>query len=226
MLTAALFIVLTFVIGGIPTGYWTVLALKGVDIRKVGSGSTGATNVVRAAGKGPGLFVFLFDIFKGWAPVALAHFLDQGVMASDWSFAPHVVPPLVAVAALVGHSKSVFLGFQGGKSAATGLGTLIGLCPLGGLFTFFVWISVLFITKYVSVASILGVFSCPFWFALLHSPIPYVCYCVFGFIYVTYRHKSNLQRLMKGTEPKITDKKKEPPATPPPSTEATPEQVP
>lgn len=209
MLSAFLFIVAAFVIAGIPTGYWTVKAVKGVDVREYGSKSTGATNVWRVAGPAAGIFVFAFDTFKGYAPVAIANYLSNGQLKADWSFAPNVVPAIVAVAALVGHSKSVFLNFQGGKSAATGLGTLLGLCPPGGGMTFVVWLAVLGISKYVSLASILGVLSCGMWFALFGAPLPYVIYCVFGFIYVTYRHKANVQRLIKGEEPKIGQKKPE-----------------
>jgi len=211
LLSAFLFIVVTFVIGGIPTGYWTAKVLKGIDIREHGSGSTGATNVWRCCGKAPGVFVFTVDVLKGWVPVALAHALSQGPLQTEWSFAPNIVPALVAVAALVGHSKSVFLGFQGGKSAATGLGTLIGLCPPGGGLTFVTWLILVFTTRYVSLSSILGVLMCGVYFALFHAPTPYVVYCVFGFIYVTYRHKANIGRLLNGTEPKIGDKPKEPP---------------
>ena len=209
MLSAFLFILASFVIAGIPTGFWTAKALKGIDIREHGSGSTGATNVWRCVGKPAGVFVFTVDVFKGWAPVAVAHWLSQGLLSAEWSFAPNIVPAFVAVAALVGHSKSVFLKFQGGKSAATGLGTLIGLCPPGGGLTFLTWITLVFTTRYVSLSSILGVLMCGVYFAMFHAPIPYVIYCVFGFVYVTYRHKANIRRLLKGTEPKIGEKPKE-----------------
>jgi glycerol-3-phosphate acyltransferase PlsY len=213
LLSAFLFILGTFVIGGIPTGYWTAKVLKGIDIREHGSKSTGATNVYRCVGKGAGAFVFCVDVMKGWLPVAVAHALSQGALQADWSFAPaNIVPAFVAVAALVGHSKSVFLRFQGGKSAATGLGTLFGLCPPGGGLTFLTWAFLVFTTRYVSLASILGVLMCGVYFWLFHAPTPYVIYCVFGFIYVTYRHKANVGRLLKGTEPRIGEKPKEPPS--------------
>jgi glycerol-3-phosphate acyltransferase PlsY len=188
-----------------------VKVLKGIDLRQFGSGSTGATNVWRAAGKWAGISTFAIDVLKGYVPCAVAHWLSTGMLSDQWNSSPFpvpgLIPPLVAVAALVGHSKSVWLNFQGGKSAATGLGTLIGLCPPGGGMTFVVWLTILGVFRYVSVASIIGVFSCPFWFYLFHAPIPYVIYCVFGFIWVTSRHKANLQRLFKGTEPKIGQKK-------------------
>lgn len=209
MLSAILFVVAAFVIAGIPTGYWTVKVLKGMDIRELGSKSTGATNVWRCVGKGPGVFVFAVDVLKGWAPVAVSVWLSHGELAQQWSFAPDIVPAFVAVAALVGHSKSVFLNFQGGKSAATGLGTLLGLCPMGGVLTFLTWLLIVLTLRYVSLASVLGVMMCGVYFWLYNAPAPFVVYCVFGFIYVTWRHKANMKRLIDGTEPKIGDKPKE-----------------
>jgi glycerol-3-phosphate acyltransferase PlsY len=212
LVSALLFVLFGFIAGGVPTGYWTARILKGIDIRQHGSGSTGATNVWRCVGKGPGIFVFVVDLLKGYVPTALAHYLSHGACAIEWSFAPNVVPMLVALAALIGHSKSIFLGFQGGKSAATGLGTLFGLQPVGAALTFAVWWLVVLTTKYVSLASVIGVFTCGIWFALLGAPPPYVIYCVLGFLYVTYRHKANLKRLLNGTEPKFGDRPKDPPA--------------
>ncbi|HEY9714798.1 MAG TPA: glycerol-3-phosphate 1-O-acyltransferase PlsY [Chroococcales cyanobacterium] len=211
MASAFLMIAVAFVVGGIPTGYWLTLALKGIDIRKHGSGSTGATNVWRVVSKQAGIAVFAIDVLKGLIPVLLARYLNAHSEAQNWQFIyPNLVPALSAVAALVGHSKSVFLGFQGGKSAATGLGTLVALCPLGGAMTFVTWLVVLFTIGYVSLASILGVLSCGFWFALFGAPQAYVGYCVIGFLYVTYRHKANIKRMLAGTEPKFGGKLKPP----------------
>lgn len=195
--------------GSIPTGFWLVKALKGIDVRKFGSGSTGATNVWRAAGPAAGIFVFFFDTIKGYIPVAAAVFWDMHDFAAQWNFVyPHLVPSIVAAAALIGHSRSVFLKFQGGKSAATGLGTLLALSPMGGTCTFLTWMLIVKMSGYISLASILGVGSCPFWFYAFGAPWAAIAYCVFGFIYVTYRHKANIQRMLKGTEPKIGDKKR------------------
>lgn len=195
--------------GSIPSGFWLVKALKGIDVRTFGSGSTGATNVWRAAGPAAGVFVFFFDTIKGYIPVALSVYLDVHEFDAQWNaLYPHLVPSIVAAAALVGHSRSVFLKFQGGKSAATGLGTLLALSPMGGTCTFLTWMLIVKVSGYISLASILGVGSCPFWFYAFGAPWAAIAYCVFGFIYVTYRHKANIQRMLKGTEPKITDKKK------------------
>jgi glycerol-3-phosphate acyltransferase PlsY len=211
LLSAILYIIATFVVAGIPTGFWLVKAVKGVDIRDYGSKSTGATNVWRCFGRTLGLTVFFIDTLKGLVPTALAVYLSHTLLATEWSFAPDAVPALVAVFALVGHSKSVFLNFQGGKSAATGLGTLLGLCPIGGVLTFCTWLLLVLTIGYVSLASILGVFMCGVYFWLFDAPVPYIIFCIFGFIYVTYRHKANIKRMLKGEEPKLGEKAKDAP---------------
>lgn len=206
-------IAIAFMAGSIPTGYWVAKALKGIDIREHGSKSTGATNVLRCVGKGPALFVFLFDIFKGWAPVFAAVYFDGG--RQDWAILglTHVCAPLCALSALIGHSKSIFLGFQGGKSAATGLGTVIALNPIVGALLFSTWLLILATTKIVSVASIGAVWMLPVYFFLLKCPGAQVAYGVAALIYVTLRHKANIKRLMEGTEPKLGQKPKEHPPT-------------
>jgi len=209
VLEALVITLVGYLSGALPFGYWVAKQWKGIDIREHGSGSTGATNVWRCVSKEAGVAVFFLDLLKGLAPVVLARYLDEGGLVQAWSAYPHVVPFLVALAALIGHSKSVFLGMQGGKSAATGLGTLFALNPLGGLFTFLTWLLVVKIGRIVSVASILAVFMCGVYFYLLKSPPVFVLYCILGFLYVTYRHKANIKRLLEGTEPKLGDKPKE-----------------
>src|SRR5262249_55265318 len=160
---------------------------------------TGATNVWRVAGRNAGLTVFALDVLKAYIPTAASHYLDNTVMAGEWNgFIPHIVPMLVAILALAGHSKSIVLNFQEGKSAATGLGALLGLNPVGALLTFATWFVVLLIWRMVSLGSIIGVSSCPFWFYLNHAPPPYICFCVFGIIFVVWRHKANIQRMLAG----------------------------
>jgi len=190
--------ILAYLIGSVPTGYWLSKAWKGIDIRQQGSGSTGATNVWRCVGKGAGITVFLVDLFKGYLPVwaVLQWNVDQ----------TQILPVVMGAAALFGHSKSIFLEFQGGKSAATGLGTLLALQPFVGLLTFVTWLIIVLIGRIVSLASILAVFCCIFFMALLHAPTTYVAYCVLGFLYVTYRHKSNIKRLLNHTEPRLGEK--------------------
>ena len=213
MISALIFIVVSYLCGSIPTGFWLIKAVKGVDIRDYGSKSTGATNVWRCFGKPLGLTVFFIDFLKGYLPTALAHYASLSIFQSDWTFAsgltPALVPAFVALAALVGHSRSVFLKGGGGKSAATGLGTLTGLNPLTGLLTFLTWYVMVKLTRYVSLSSIIGVFCCGFYFWLNRCPWPYVVYGGVGFVWVTLRHKANIKRLLKGEEPKAGDKPKD-----------------
>ena len=210
MLTALLLLVVAYFMGALPFGYWVGKIVKGIDIREHGSGSTGATNVWRCVGKVPGAAVFLLDVGKGTVPTLIAMHLDHSGAFKEltWVY-PDLIPVVVALTALIAHSKSVFLNFSGGKSAATGLGTLFALNPIGGFLTFVTFISMVFIGRIVSVASITAVALCGVYFWLLHSPPTYIGYCVVGFLYVTYRHKANIKRLLNGTEPRIGEKPKD-----------------
>lgn len=206
MFEGVIFILVGYIVGSIPTGFWVAKILKNIDIRQYGSGSTGATNIWRCVGKGPGAFVFAVDLFKGILPVWAVTMAEQTHVVSHLMLQPHLTQVLVAAAALIGHSKSIFLSFQGGKSAATGLGTLIALNPVVGGLTFLTWLIVLWFTRIVSISSILAVASCGIYMALCHEPLPYVLYGIAGFLYVTYRHKTNIKRLLKGNEPRLGDK--------------------
>lgn len=207
MLTALGLIMLGYLMGSIPTGYWLVKALKGVDVRTIGSGSTGATNVLRAAGMPAAVLVLLLDAAKGFAPVWLAIYLQgKGALSGFPLLHWQPAPPAVALAALVGHSKSVFLGFQGGKSAATGLGVLLALNPHVAVITFLLWAAVVWLTRFVSLASILAVWACALFMVIWQSPAAYVACCLLGAAYVTYRHKSNIQRLAAGKESRLGEK--------------------
>jgi acyl phosphate:glycerol-3-phosphate acyltransferase len=204
LLWAAGLILLAYVAGSIPTGYWMGLT-KGIDIRTVGSGSTGATNVLRSVGKKEALVVFMVDIAKGYLPVWWAMTLEP----SQWSslgLPPYTIPVAVAVMPVVGHSRSLFLKFAGGKSAATGLGTCLALNPLAAGIIFAAWIIVLAASKIVSLASISASAAAPFVFYSCGSPPTILGFSVVGSLYVIIRHRSNLKRLMNGTEARI-DKK-------------------
>jgi acyl phosphate:glycerol-3-phosphate acyltransferase len=213
MLTALLLIVFAYFMGSLPFGYWIGKVLKGIDIREHGSGSTGATNVWRCVGKVPGALVFLGDVGKGTVPVLVAIAVDNGGGFKDLTYVyPQLMPCVVALTALIAHSKSIFLNFSGGKSAATGLGTLFALNPIGGFLTFVTFVTMVFVGRIVSVASITAVALCGVYFWFLHAPPTYIGYCVVGFLYVTFRHKTNIKRLLNGTEPRIGQKPKDPPA--------------
>ena len=145
-----------YVIGSIPTGYLIVKAKTGQDIRTIGSGSTGATNVKRVLGKNYFFLVMILDAIKGALPVVLAKlFATVGLSIG-------LAPVVAAVAVIIGHSKSVFLQFKGGKSVASGVGTILALNWIVGLIIALVWGVITYTTKYVSVGSIIALVVSPF----------------------------------------------------------------
>lgn len=197
-------------LGSFPTGYLIGIWLKGIDIRLVGSGSTGATNVLRTLGRGPGLLVFIIDLGKGIGAIALARSVDH------MPFTPPSVdiPSLIALSgflALVGHSKSVWLGFTGGKSVATSLGILLAMNWVVALAAVAVFTGVVGVTRIVSISSISGAIAVVIAMVVLNEPIPYQLFAVIGGTYVIWRHRSNLKRLLKGTEPKLGQQVTTPP---------------
>ena len=192
-----LVILCAYIIGSIPTGYLIVKTKTGQDIRTVGSGSTGATNVKRVLGKKWFFIVMLLDAFKGALPVILA-----SLFAKSGSF--YGIPAVLAsVFVIIGHSKSVFLGFKGGKSVASGVGTILALNWIVGLIIAVIWGTITYVTKYVSVGSIIALLISPFLMYFAGAPIAYICYCALGAIYIVYLHRENIQRLINGNENKV-----------------------
>jgi glycerol-3-phosphate acyltransferase PlsY len=174
-----------------------VKSKTGQDIRTIGSGSTGATNVKRVLGKNWFFTVMLIDAFKGALPVILAKiFATVGATLG-------LAPVIAAIAVIIGHSKSLFLGFKGGKSVASGVGTILALNWVVGLIIALVWGTITYITKYVSVGSIIALSLSPFIMYLFGAPIAYICYCALGAIYIIYLHRENIKRLMDGNENKV-----------------------
>lgn len=189
--------VIAYLIGSIPTGYIIVKAKTGQDIRTVGSGSTGATNVKRVLGKNYFFWVMLLDALKGALPVVLAKlFATVGISLG-------LAPVIAAVAVIIGHSKSIFLQFKGGKSVASGVGTILALNWIVGLIIALVWGVITYTTKYVSVGSIIALVVSPFVMYFLGAPIAYVAYCALGAIYIVYLHRENIKRLINGNENKV-----------------------
>lgn len=186
-----------YVIGSIPTGYIVVKVFTGQDIRKSGSGSTGATNVKRVMGKKWFFTVMFLDAFKGALPVILAKIFATAFVSIG------LVPVLCAIAVILGHSKSIFLKFTGGKSVASGVGTIIALNWQVGLIIALTWSVITYISKYVSLGSIIALAVSPFLMYLFHEPIAYILYCILGAIYIIYLHRENILRLVKGEESKI-----------------------
>jgi glycerol-3-phosphate acyltransferase PlsY len=210
-----------YLLGSIPAGYLAGRWLQGVDIRTLGSGSTGATNVLRQFGKGPALAVFLVDVLKGTAAVLLAKALLEPLGGSasgaDWLSDSWVVA--AGLAALAGHIWPVWLGWRGGKAVATALGMLLGLTWPVGLACFGVFLTALSASRIVSLSSVLAAISLPLlmlgWFQDQGMGLrwPYLVLALLTSTLVIWRHRSNLQRLLTGTEPKL-GQKKAPPASP------------
>ena len=197
MLQIAIAIVMGYLIGSIPTGYLIVKAKTGQDIRKVGSGSTGATNVKRVLGKKWFFIVMLLDAIKGALPVVLAILFLHAY--SQYG----LTPVAAAVAVLLGHSKSVFLGFTGGKSVASGVGTILALNPLVGLSVAVIWGIITWVSKYVSLGSIIALAVSPFIMWAFKQPAGYIAYCALGAVYIIWLHRENIKRLIKGKENKV-----------------------
>lgn len=186
-----------YLIGSIPTGYIIVKAFTGQDIRTIGSGSTGATNVKRVMGKKWFFITLLLDALKGALPVILAKLFTTAFSGIG------LLPVIAAIAVILGHSKSIFLKFTGGKSVASGVGTMIALNWQVGLMIALIWSVITYASKYVSLGSIIALAASPFLMWWCKAPIAYIGYCALAAIYVIWLHRSNIQRLIKGEENKV-----------------------
>lgn len=199
LLVALGLVFLAYLLGSIPTGYWLAKYLKGIDIREVGSGSTGATNVLRSVGKTAALIVLLVDLTKGMIAIALIPVVSQ-IIPDAWQTWLIVATGL---AAIIGHSKSIWLNFQGGKSVATSLGVLLMVNPLIALGCLGVFLLVLGISRIVSLSSICGAIALNIFMVTLQQPPAYILLGVSAGIYVIWRHQTNIKRILAGTEPKL-----------------------
>jgi glycerol-3-phosphate acyltransferase PlsY len=203
---------IAYLLGSTPTGYLAGKLLKGIDIREHGSKSIGATNVLRTLGKWPALVVLLVDVLKGAAAIVFARWFCAWFYTWPW-----VTPPtaldlrtwmpwavgLAGLAALLGHSRSIWLNFTGGKSAATGLGVLLAMSWPVGLGAATVFGVALAIFRIVSLSSMLAALTMIALICGLEQPLPYRLLVIAGSIYVIARHRANIQRLLAGTEPRL-----------------------
>ena len=194
-------IVIGYLLGSLPFGYLVARA-RGVNIFEVGSKNPGATNVRRVLGHGPGNLVLVLDGLKGavasgW-PLAWAGFRAGNGAAPD-----EIVAIAGVVAAIIGHSFSCFTQFRGGKSVATGAGGFLVVFPVGMLIAIGVWLLTLALTRYVSLASILGAISLPISAIVLHRSVVLVSITSVIALFVMLRHRANISRLIAGTESKI-----------------------
>jgi glycerol-3-phosphate acyltransferase PlsY len=185
--------------GSIPTGYLFAKA-RGVDIRKTGSGNIGATNVFRILGKGAGIAVLLIDAMKGFIPCKFYHF-----GAAPGTLETHAL--IAGLFAILGHNYTCWLRFKGGKGIATSAGVLLALTPKGFLIVLLVWIIVFFISKFVSLASILAAAALPFAVYFTGGARRIVMLSAVLGALAIYKHKTNIQRLLSGTENRFGKKK-------------------
>lgn len=203
-------LVIAYLLGAIPTGYLAGKLLRGIDIREHGSRSTGATNVLRTLGKWPALAVLVIDVLKGAAAIFVARWFCPW-LTTKLSAAPPTdlqawVPwtvCLAGIAALLGHGRSIWLNFTGGKSAATGLGVLLAMSWPVGLGAAAVFALVLALARIVSLSSMLAALTAIILVCGFAHPWPYRLLVIAGGLYVIVRHRANILRLLAGAEPRL-----------------------
>ncbi len=196
-----------YLLGSIPTGFLVAKA-RGIDIRTVGSGNIGATNVFRFLGKPAGIFVLFADALKGWVAVVLVtRIISNAFRIPGDQITQEWLAICAGVAAILGHNFTCWLHFKGGKGIATSAGVLTALVPLSLLIILSVWIIVFAFTRYVSLASICASFSLPFaaWFT--HESVTMIVITAGLAVLAIYKHKGNIKRLLNGTEGRLAFKK-------------------
>ncbi len=195
-----LFIGLSYLIGAVPFGLIFTRIFSGVDVRSVGSGNIGATNVLRASGKKAAILTLLADGVKGFFPVLLVRL----------QFHDDVTTALCGMAAILGHNFPVYLKFRGGKGVATSFGVVLAVAPWIGLFTLFAWLAAAALWRYSSLAALIAFtgYALMTFFVFPPEAKSYLALSLFisGMIY--FRHRENIKRLLIGAEPKIGEQKK------------------
>ncbi len=199
MFMQMLFIGISYLLGAVPFGLFFSRLFSGIDVRAVGSGNIGATNVLRASGKKAAVLTLLADGLKGFIPVFLIRYL----------FHDDTTAALCGVSAIIGHNFPVYLKFRGGKGVATSYGVVLAVTPWIGLFSLIVWIASAVLWRYSSLSALVS-FACYtlVTFSLLRPEAKaYLALALFisGMIY--FRHRENIKRLIGGTEPKIGEKR-------------------
>ncbi len=190
----------SYIIGSIPTAFIFGKILKNIDIRQHGSGNVGATNAFRVLGKGPGATVLILDIIKGIVPVAVSGFIFPG----DAN-----IPIMAAIMAVIGHNWTCFLQFKGGKGIATSLGVLIGLTialpsiRLAVFLCVLAWVICFLLTAYISVSSILAGLLLPVLMIIVDAPFSVKALSIIFCVFIVFRHRPNIHRLLQGQEPKV-----------------------
>jgi glycerol-3-phosphate acyltransferase PlsY len=206
MIWIVILIAASYLLGAIPFGVIVSSRIKGVDIRQVGSGNIGTANAIRALGPFWGGTVFIGDALKGALPVLGAKYLYTAMPSAVPANLMAVVMIAAGLASIIGHNFPIYLNFKGGKGVATSFGVFVALNPLAALSGLGVWILTVLITRYASLGSLLGAVSLPVFMYVFKSPVEFVVFGVIAAIFVFWMHRSNIGRLLKGEERKITDK--------------------
>lgn len=203
-MTPALLVLLAYVVGATPTSHWVGKGIYGVDLRTLGSGNLGATNVYRNLGAKAALPVVVVDVAKGWLPVWVFPRLQGAEAASEWVLA-------YGAAAIAGHVFSFWVGFRGGKGVATSGGVLLGLAPIAVAMGFLVWLAAVWTTGIVSLGSILAAVAVPLTVAFvsgLQDP-PLLAFTAALGAFVIWAHRSNIGRLLRGEEASFRKKRED-----------------
>ncbi len=199
----SLLVLASYLLGSIPTGYLLVRFFRNQDIRAVGSGNIGATNVLRSGGKGLGAATFLLDALKGGSAVLLGAWIAPHFAPA---FSPREIEAIAAVCAVLGHMFPVWLRFRGGKGVATGFGVFLVAAPWAAIAAITVFAIILLLSRYVSLSSILGAASFPFFAWLLvrgDRPPLFVAAQIIVASLIILKHHANIRRLISGTENRI-----------------------
>jgi acyl-phosphate glycerol 3-phosphate acyltransferase len=190
--------IVAYILGSIPNALWIGKVFRGIDVREHGSKNTGSTNAARVLGAKLGILTLILDISKGAIPTLIATMLlDSSISVI-----------LVGICAILGHSFSIFMKFKGGKAVATTVGVFIVLVPGAILLAAVIFFLVFGITRYVSLSSMIGAISLPIWIMIFYKNIPLTIFGIIIAILIIVRHKSNIQRLLNGTESKFSINKK------------------
>ena len=196
-----LVVIIAYLIGSIPFGYLIVRARGGGDVRETGSGGTGATNVLRRAGKGAGVVTLLLDAVKGAMAVVIAKLIFNGGN-TDWSVAA------VAIAVIVGHIFPAWLKFRGGKGVATGAGVFLALAPPAVVCAAVIFVAVVWWRKMISLGSIAGAVTIPVYVGVAQYSTPLFTASFVGALLIVFAHRGNIARIWHGTESRISDLKR------------------
>ena len=195
-----LMLILSYLIGAIPNGYVIGKVFFKKDIREFGSGNTGATNSFRVLGKPAGFIVTFLDIFKGFITVFVPLWFSVHAQGPISTFFTHGL--IVGIFAIIGHVYPIYLKFKGGKAVATSAGVVLGVNPILLLILAVIFFGILYLTKYVSLSSIIAAISCVIGSLIIHD---YILFGMSAFVSIIliFRHRSNIIRIFKGEEPKI-----------------------